>query len=145
MSKEQRTDILRNISTLSVLCPGWRLCQMVANVGFVAGVDSPAKLAEVRDAEFASAVQRCIQGREKNLDGDPPTRSEDDTLPLQLPAILRGLEGLGVTDPERPFVALVLQVAEWAKEYNPFDFWDVEDADFLRAMQAHLAPASVAR
>jgi hypothetical protein len=145
MMPEDRANILRRLETLSALYPSWRFCQMVANVGFLAGADSPAKLAAVRDDEFAPAMQTCIRGREKSLDGDRPTGYDDDTLPSRLPAILRGLEDLSALDSDRPFVSLVHQVAEWAKEFAPFDFWDVEDADFLRAIQAHLAPSAAAR
>ena len=65
------------------------------------------------------------------------------TLPPLLPQIIRALEELSEQYPDMPFVPLVLQVAEWAKEFSPFEFWDVEDADFLRAIQSHLAPTGV--
>jgi hypothetical protein len=145
MMPEQRVEILRELGALSDLYPSWRFCQMVANVGVYAEVDSAAKLAALRDDEFAPAVIAAVQGRLRTLAGDRPTCYDDDTLPSRLPAILRGLEELGAIDPERPFVALVHQVAERAKEFAPFDFWDVEDADFLRAIQTHLALAETAR
>jgi hypothetical protein len=140
MMPEQQANILRDLGALSGLYPSWRFCQIVANIGVYAEVDSAAKLAALTDNEFADAVSAAVQGRLESLAGEQPTGYDDDTLPSRLPAILRGLKELCALDPDRPFVAFVHQVAEWAKEFAPFDFWDVEDADFLRAIQAHLAP-----
>ena len=62
------------------------------------------------------------------------------TLPPLLSQIIQGLGQLSERFPDQPFVPLVLQVAEWAKEFSPYDLWDVEDEDFLRAIRTHLQP-----
>jgi hypothetical protein len=143
MMPESRTEILHNLKAMSDLHPSWRLCQMVANVGFLAGANSPSKLAELGDREFLSALRGAVRRRKENLAGEPTLSYPGDTLPTSLPAIVRGLGDLSERYPELPFVPLVLQVAEWTKEFAPFDFWDVEDEDFLRAILSHLKPQAV--
>ena len=137
MMPEQRMDILHGLRAMSELHPSWRLCQMVANVGFLAGADDPIKLTGLRDEEFLRAIQCAVRRRKENLAGEAPPRYDGDTLPPLLPDITRGLEELSERYPDKPFVRLVHQVADWTKDFAPFDFWDVEDADFLRAIESH--------
>ena len=144
MMPKYRTEILRGVETMCQLYPSYRLCQMVANTASL-GVGSPdAVLSEVTDNEFLRGLRESIGQRSERIGGGPATGYEGDTLPALLPKISEGLRRLSEQHPDQPFVSLVLQIAEWAKEYSPFDFWDVEDADFLRAIQAHLAPSGVA-
>jgi hypothetical protein len=150
MRPETRSKILRNIETVCRFSPNLRLCQMVANIGTLARSDEAHDLAAVSDEEFRDAAEEVTRARLEKVGFEPTdTRELADptdtwTLPPLLHQITRGLEELGEQYPETPFVPLVLQVAEWTKEFAPFDFWDVEDADFLRAVQAHLTPSAAA-
>jgi hypothetical protein len=131
------------------LYPSYRLCQIVANVGTLAQCDGPDDLSAVTDDGFRDSMRESIRQRIERIGHEPVDAFEladpnnSFTLPPVLGEIIRGLGELSEQYPDQPFVPLVLQVAEWTKEFSPFDFWDVEDADFLRAIQAHLAPAAV--
>jgi hypothetical protein len=142
MMPAHRPDLLQGIQTMCRLYPSYRLCQMVANTASLAGGGPDVELSGVGDCDFLEAMQESIRQREDRLAGEPPPTYEGDTLPPLLPQIIHGLEQLSERYPVKPFVPLVLQVAEWTKEFAPFDFWDVEDADFLRAMQDHLEPSA---
>jgi hypothetical protein len=150
MISESRIEILSGIGKMCRLFPSFRLCQMVANVGTLAQCDGPQDLDAVIDDVFRDAMREVIRVRIASVGHEPVDALElahpNDTwtLPPLLDPIVRGLEDLSQQYPDKPFVPLVLQVAEWAKEFAPFDFWDVEDADFLRAIQAHLTPTGVA-
>jgi hypothetical protein len=121
---------------------------MVANLSLLTQEGPDDQLADVTDDDFLREMLAHIRRHEQLLAGDPPSshgeavRNDSYTLSPLLPQIIRGLEELSEQYPDKPFVPLVLQVAEWTKEFAPFDFWDVEDADFLRAIQSHRpAPA----
>jgi len=149
MMPEHRTEILRGIESVCRLFPSYRLCQMVANLSILTMDSTDDSLAAVSDADFVREMWAHIRRRIANIGREPADAFElahpndSVTLPPLLGQIIRGLEELSEHHPDQPFVPLVLQVAEWAKEYSPFDFWDVEDADFLRAIQAHLTPSGV--
>jgi hypothetical protein len=149
MMSESRIEILRGIGKMCRLCPSYRLCQMVANVGGLAQCDGPYDLSTVTDDAFRDAMREVIRQRTERIGHEPKDALElahpNDTwtLPPLVGPIVSGLEELSEQYPDKSFVPLVLQIAEWTKEFAPFDFWDVEDADFLRAMQAHLTPAGI--
>ena len=137
-----RKDIIHTIQAMCRLFPSYRFCQMVANTAFLARGKADAELGGVDDRDFLNAMRESIRQREERLAGEPPPSYEGDTLPPLVPQIVLGLEELSQRYPELTFVQLVLQVAERAKEFAPFDFWDVEDADFLRALRNHLEPST---
>jgi hypothetical protein len=144
MTPEYRKEILHGIRTMCQLYPSYRLCQMVANTATLAAGSPDVVLSAVPDYAFLQAMTESLRQRRDRLEGQPAPRYDGDTLPEFLSDILRGLEALSEQYPDKPFVPLVLQVAEWSKEFAPFDFWDVEDADFLRAIQAHQVPSAAA-
>jgi hypothetical protein len=143
MMPQYRAEILRGIESVCRLFPSYRLCQMVANLSLLTQRGPDDHLADVTDADFLREMSEHVRRRERRLADEPPgardeaSRYDSNTLPPLLPQILRGLEELSTQYPDKPFVPLVLQVAEWTKEFAPFDFWDVEDADFLRAIESH--------
>jgi hypothetical protein len=143
MTPVSRIDIFRGLDAMCRLFPSYRLRQMVANVGTVAQSGVGHDLTVVTDEAFLDTMQEVIRQRREMIGHDPvDARALADphdswTLPPLLPQIIRGLEELSAQYPDKPFVPLVLQVAEWTKEFAPFDFWDVEDADFLRAIESH--------
>ena len=144
MMPEQRKEILGGIRTMCRIHPSYRLCQMVANTAFV-GCDGPNFVLEnVQDDQFLEGLHESIRQGRTRLGDDAGQSHEGDTLPALLPQISEGLEELSEHFPRKPFVPLVMQVAEWTKEFAPFDFWDVEDADFLRALRTHLSPSAAA-
>jgi len=146
MITESRAEIFRGIDAVCQLFPAYRLCQMVANMSLLTMQGPEDHLEVVIDADLAREMWAHIRRRIDDIGFEPKDARElaqpNDpwTLPPLLPQITRGLEELTELDPDKPFVPLVLQVADWAKEFAPFDFWDVEGADFLRAIQAHLTP-----
>jgi hypothetical protein len=149
MMPKHRAEILRGIESVCRLFPALRLCQMVSNLSILTMHGPEDRLADVTDEDFVREMWAHIRRRIDVIGHEPIDALEfahpNDTwtLPPQLAPIVQGLKELSERYPDQPFVSLVLQVAEWAKEYSPFDFWDVEDADFLRAIQAHLTPSGV--
>jgi len=139
MMPEYRHEILDGIRTMCRLYPSYRLCQMVANTATLAAGRPDVALSAVPDHAFLRAMTESISQRRERLGGEPAPMYDGDTLPDLLTDILRGLETLSEQYPDQSFVPLVLQVADWTREFAPFDFWNVEDADFLRAIQAHVA------
>jgi len=135
MTPEIRMELLEAIGEMCRYFPSYRLCQMIANLGTLAGAETPDALARLTDAELSRTARDTVRGRKECLGGNPPEVLEGDTLPAFLPEIEVELVRRGQHNPELSFAQLVQHVAEQTRAFAPFDFWDVEDADFLRALR----------
>jgi hypothetical protein len=139
MSQELRAQLLETLRDISVLMPTLRFGQLVVNISYMAGPREgpPAyNIWNVVDADFLAAARRHLLQLVNN----------ESTTGRPI------LEQSGVT--ERLFITfgrlaeaynniyvgqLVASVAYWA--LGPFisSIWDVEDVEFLIAMESHFS------